>query len=176
MEAVSFSWLVLEGFALWLTCRDHVVLGSCSPCPPWPLKQRRMRASGSSCQILQQPTREQLPDSCQQEFRDLPLPCAAGPAKELIQCRDNKTRSVIFFPPPASNSLCQPRTHPLSVAMAAPGAAELGAGAGPAGAALWGSEFVCLAALPELLSALGTNACRRDRTSPFPWPHPFLAA
>lgn len=73
-------------------------MGSCSPCPPWPLKQRRMRASGSSCQILQQPTREQLPDSCQQEFRDLPLPCAAGPSKELIQCRDNKTRSVIFFP------------------------------------------------------------------------------
>lgn len=98
LEAVGFPWLVLEGFALRLTCRVYEVLGSCSPGPCWPLRQMRMHGSGSWCQILQQLTREQLLDSCQQEFRGLNLPCAAGSAKELIQCRDNKTRSVFFFP------------------------------------------------------------------------------
>lgn len=54
------------------------------------------------------------------------------------------------------------------MAVAAGGAAELGAGggAGPAGATLWGSEIVCLAVLPELLSALGTDARRRESTFP----------
>lgn len=40
----------------------------------------RMLPSGSLCQILQHPAREQLRGSCQGEVRDPPLPCASGPA------------------------------------------------------------------------------------------------
>ena len=52
----------------------------------------------------------------------------------------------------------------MFVAVAAPGAAELGAGTGPAGAALWGSRLIRLAALSELLSALWTDARRKEST------------
>lgn len=44
----------------------------------------RMLPSGFLCQILQHPAREQLRGSCQGEFRDPPLPGAAGPAKDLV--------------------------------------------------------------------------------------------
>lgn len=108
----------------------------------------------------------------QQEFRDLPLPCAAGPAKKLIQCRNHKIRSVIFVPPLGSNSLCQPRTRSLSVAMAAPGAAELvllGLHCGAPSLSAWLHCLSCCQLLGPM-PAEGTVHLQ------LPWPHPFLAA